>query len=86
MTRNYALITDGVVSNVIWLNDNNVTDFPTAVPCDTTPVQIGDIYIEGQFYRDGVAVETSVAERLLLEEQLLDALAAIAVLEEALNG
>ena len=54
----YAMVTDGVVTNVIALNDSNASDFPTAVTLGDRPVGIGDTYTDGKFYRDGVEVLT----------------------------
>ena len=62
----YALVENGVVVNVIWLNDKNAGDFPTAVKLGDRPVAMGDTYTGGKFYRDGVevltALETAQAE------------------------
>ena len=52
----YACIENGVVTNVIVLNDRNASDFPTAVKLGDRPVAIGDTYTDGKFYRDGVEV------------------------------
>lgn len=52
----YAWIENGVVTNVIVLNDRNASDFPTAVKLGDRPVAIGDTYTDGKFYRDGVEV------------------------------
>ena len=52
----YALIDNGIVTNVIALNDRNANDFPTAVKLSDRPVGIGDTYTDGKFYRDGVEV------------------------------
>ena len=54
----YALIDNGIVTNVIALNDRNASDFPTAVKLGDRPVGIGDTYADGKFYRDGVEVLT----------------------------
>ena len=54
----YAIVTDGIVTNVIALNDRNANDFPTAVKLGDRPVGIGDTYADGKFYRDGVEVLT----------------------------
>lgn len=54
----YALVTDGVVTNVIALNDRNSGDFHTAVKLGDRPVGIGDTYTDGKFYRDGTEVLT----------------------------
>lgn len=54
----YAIVTDGIVTNVIVLNDRNASDFPAAVKLGDRPVGIGDTYTDGKFYRDGVEVLT----------------------------
>lgn len=54
----YALIDNGIVTNIIALNDRNAGDFPTAVKLGDRPVAIGDTYTDGKFYRDGVEVLT----------------------------
>lgn len=54
----YAMVTDGVVTNVIALNDRNASDFPSAVKLGDRPVGIGDTYTAGKFYRNGVEVLT----------------------------
>lgn len=58
----YALIESGVVTNVIALNDRNAGDFPTAVKLGDRPVDIGDTYTDGKFYRDGVEVLTPMEQ------------------------
>ena len=58
----YALIDNGIVSNVIELNDRNASDFPTAVKLGDRPVAIGDTYADGKFYRDGVEVLTPMEQ------------------------
>ena len=58
----YALIDNGIVTNVIVLNDRNAGDFPTAVKLGDRPVGIGDTYIDGKFYRDGVEVLTPMEQ------------------------
>lgn len=47
--RNYAIVEQGVVTNIIWLLPNNSADFPGAVPYGDIEVQIGDFYIDGNF-------------------------------------
>lgn len=37
---NYALIENGVVTNIIWLYSANAADFPSAVPCGDLPVAV----------------------------------------------
>ena len=48
---NYAVVENGIVTNIIWLYPT--TEFPNAVPYGDIPVQIGDSYTDGKFYRDG---------------------------------
>lgn len=76
---NYALIENGVVTNVIWLNPANASEFPSAVPLGDIPAAIGDTYSGGAFYRDGERV-------LSIAEQLAAAQAALAEIAEALNA
>lgn len=58
----YAIITDGIVTNVIVLNDRNAGDFPKAVKLGDRPVGIGDAYTDGKFYHDGVEVLTPMEQ------------------------
>lgn len=58
----YALVENGVVVNVIWLNDKNAGDFPTAVKLGDRPVTMGDTYTGGKFYRDGEEVLTALEQ------------------------
>ena len=74
---NYALITNGIVTNIIWLDPRNAGDFPGAVALGDRPVSIGDSYADGGFTRDGAAVltpleaaEATIAE---LDTALVDA-------------
>jgi len=55
---NYALIENGIITNIIWLYEGNAEDFPGAVPLRDRPVQIGDTYANGVFARDSVPVQT----------------------------
>ena len=58
----YALIEGGIVTNVIVLNDRNASDFPTAAQLSDRPVDIGDTYTDGKFYRDGKEVLTPMEQ------------------------
>jgi len=60
----YALIENGVVTNVIWLLPQNAGDFPGAVALHDIPAGIGDTYVDGVFYRDGERVLTSIEQAL----------------------
>lgn len=76
---NYALIENGIVTNLIWLHPGNAADFPGAVPLGDIPAAIGDTYVNGVFWRGGVRV-------LSVAEQLAAAQAALAEITEALNN
>lgn len=58
----YAIVTDGIVTNVIALDDRNANDFPAAVKLGDRPVGIGDTYTDGKFYRAGVEVLTPMEQ------------------------
>lgn len=55
---NYALIDNGIVTNLIWLHPMNASEF-SAVPTNDLPVQIGDTYEAGKFYHNGKEVVAS---------------------------
>ena len=76
---NFAIVGNGIVTNLIWLHPGNAADFPGAVPLGDVPAAIGDTYADGVFYRDGDRV-------LSVAEQLAEVQAALAELEEALNN
>ena len=54
----YALVENGVVTNVIWLCPSNASDFPGAVCVADRPVAAGDLYADGVFTRDGITILT----------------------------
>ena len=58
----YAVITDGLVSNIIALRSANAGEFPGAVALHDRPVGIGDTYSGGKFWRDGEEVLTAQEE------------------------
>lgn len=58
----YAWIENGVVTNIIALNDRDASDFPDAVRLGGLPVGIGDTYTDEKFYRDGVEVLTPIEQ------------------------
>ena len=58
MDDRYALVENGVVTNIISLNDRNASDSPNAVKTYDRPVGIGDTYTDGKFYRDGEEIFT----------------------------
>lgn len=57
---NYAKIENGIVVNIIWLYPT--TEFNNAVPCNDIPVKIGDTYINGKFYREGVLLVSQIED------------------------
>ena len=59
---NYALIENGVVTNIIWLYSGNAGEFPSAVPCGDVPVAIGDTWDGQDFYREGARVLSPVEQ------------------------
>lgn len=57
---NYALIENGTVVNIIWLNERNAAEWPGAVRLGERMVEVGDTYEDGRwFYRDGTEVLTA---------------------------
>ena len=96
----YALIDNGIVTNVIALNDRDASDFPDAVrlgdlpvgigdtyvKLDDPPVGIGGTYIDGKFYRDGVEVLTPMEQAQAEMTEYKAALNELGVeTEEAIN-
>lgn len=57
---NYALVENGIVTNIIWLNERNAGEWPNAVRLYDRMVEAGDTYIDGKFYRDGNEVLTAL--------------------------
>lgn len=56
----YAIVTDGIVTNVIELRPS--VTWPGAVALYDRPVGIGDTYQDGKFYRGGQEVLTAQEE------------------------
>ena len=75
----YAIITDGVVTNVIILYPGNAADFPTAVPCGDVPVAIGDTYDGEHFYRGVERVFTPLEQARKDAEEMQAALELLGV-------
>ena len=59
----YALIDNGIVVNIIYLHPMNADEFPNAAPTNDLPIEIGDTYIEGKFYRDGKEIVSVPTEQ-----------------------
>ena len=84
MAKNMALVSDGVVVNVLWCSDK-ATQTDTIIDPAGRPVGIGDTYSGGKFYRSGVEVltplEEAQAEIAALREEKADMQAALEILE-----
>ena len=78
----YAIITDGVVTNVIILYPGNAADFPSAVPCGDVPVAIGDTYDGQDFYREGARVLSPVEQARKDAEDMQAALEVLGINNE----
>lgn len=68
LVQNYALLDENnVVTNIIWMADENASEFPNSKCLGALPVTIGDIYNadKNKFYRDGTEVKS-------LEQKALD--------------
>ena len=65
----YAVIEDGVVVNIIVLNEENAAEFPNAVKLPDKPVDIGDSYIDGEFLNvaELLAVQLDTANETIAE-------------------
>ncbi len=64
---NYALIDNGIVTNLIWLHPMNTSEF-SAVPINDLPIQIGDVYEDKKFYRNGKEITKEMEQRYTLDE------------------
>ena len=56
---NYALVENGIVTNIIWLNERNEAEWPNAVRLGERMVEVGDTYDGEKFRRDGTEVLTA---------------------------
>lgn len=72
---NFALLDNGIVINIIWINPEQQDEFQPGAPTGDLSVMIGDTYENGKFYRNGEEVTpftlaTEPAEQLYaLNEQ-----------------
>ena len=80
---NYALIDNGVVTNIIILYPGNASDFPAAVPCGDVPAAIGDTWDGEHFYRAGERVLTPLEQARKDAEDMQAALALLGVENDA---
>ena len=58
----YALVENGVVTNVMVLYPPSAAEFAGAVPCGDLPVAVGDTYDGEHFFRDGVQVISALEQ------------------------
>jgi hypothetical protein len=58
----YALVENGVVTNVMVLYPPSAAEFAGAVPCGDLPVAVGDTYDGEHFFRDGVQVLSALEQ------------------------
>lgn len=79
---NYALIEDGVVTNIIWLSYTNADDFPNAVAMGDLPVAIGDTWDGEYFYRNGERILTQTEEM----QDMADALTLLGANDMEVSG
>lgn len=56
---NYALVENGVVTNIIWLAERNAGEWPNAVRLYDRMVEVGDTYDGEKFWRGGTEVLTA---------------------------
>ena len=63
MAKPMAIVTDGVVTNVIWCSDY-IPETDTRKDPGGRAVGIGDTYSDGKWYRDGVEILTPLEEAL----------------------
>lgn len=81
MAKTMAVITEGIVSNVVWCSDGEPETDAWKEPGER-PVGIGDTYENGKFYRNGVEVLTPLEEAQKKNAEYEEALREI---EEALG-
>ena len=79
MNNRYALVEDGIVTNIISLDSRNASDFPNAIKTADRPVAIDDTYTDGKFYRDGNEVLTALEIAQLESETYKTALQTLGV-------
>lgn len=63
MAKTMAMITEGVVTNLIWCSDNTPETENRKDPGDR-PVIIGSTYADGKWYQDGVEILTQLEQAL----------------------
>lgn len=56
----YAKIVDGRVRNLLELHRSQSHEYPDCVETRGLPVSIGDVYIDGKFFHNGVRVKSGI--------------------------
>ena len=62
LVQNYALLDENnIVTNIIWMADENAPEFPNSKCLGALPVTVGDQYNtnDNNFYRNDVLVKTN---------------------------
>ena len=75
----YALVENGVVTNLMVLYPPSAAEFEGAVPCGEIPVAIGDTYDGTYFYRGGERVLTALEQAQKDAEDMAAALELLGV-------
>lgn len=75
----YALVENGVVTNVMVLYPPSAAEFEGAVPCGEIPAAIGDTYDGEHFYRAGERVLTALEQAQKDAEDMAAALELLGV-------
>lgn len=83
---NYALVENGVVTNLIWLYSANAEDFPSAMPCGDVPAAIGDTWDGEHFYRAGEQVLAPLEQARKDAEDMQAALELLGINNETEEG
>lgn len=81
MAKTMAVITDGIVTNMIWCSDKQTETDALKNPGER-PVGIGDTYADGKWYRDGAEILTPLEEA---EKRNAEYEAALSEIEAALG-
>lgn len=82
---NYALLDNGIVTNIIWINPEQQGDFPNGAPTNDLPILPSDEYKDGKFYRYGKEITPEAPAPEPEQLYTLDEAAAIIASEVASN-
>ena len=79
----YALVENGIVTNVMVMYPPSAEEFEGVVPCGDLPVAIGDTYVDGKFYRDGKLLKSHLDVAIENMEDMQAALILLGVENDA---